>query len=115
MNREVSGVFILDDILLSPLKALVSLAERIGEQIDLEQNDEATVMKQLLEVQLLYEMDEISEEEYEAKVTELTKKIQSIREQAQNQFAEEDQEIQEEADEEVQQGEAGDEEGQGGG
>jgi len=89
-------VFVLDDILLSPLTGLIFLARKIAEKVDREQNDEATVMKQLLEVQLLYEMDEISEEEYETREAELIKKLTLIKEQALNQLEEQEEDAVEE-------------------
>lgn len=106
-------MFLLDDILLSPLKGLIFIAAKIAEEIDREQHDETTVLKQLLEVQLLYEMDEISEEEYETREAELMTKLQRIREQAQKLADEEEEEEEEEL--ELEQEQEQEEEQQGGG
>ena len=75
-------------------------------------------MKQLLEVQLLYEMDEISEEEYETREAELIKKLKLIKEQALDQLEEQEEDAVEEDAVEEDTAEADDEvepEEQGGG
>ena len=74
-------MFIVDDILLSPLKGLAFIARKIADQVNMEQTDETTIQQQLLEVQLLYEMDEISEEEYETRTEALIITLTRAREQ----------------------------------
>jgi hypothetical protein len=88
-------MFVLDDILLAPLNGVLFIAKKLAERVDLEESDEATIMKQLLEVQLLYEMDEISEEEYEAREAVIIAKLKRVKE-AQNEYADEDEDEDEE-------------------
>lgn len=73
-------MFLVDDILLFPLKGIAFVAQKIAEQVEMEQTDEATIQQQLLEVQLLYEMDDISEEEYETRTAELITALTRARE-----------------------------------
>lgn len=59
-------MFILDDILLAPLKGLYKLAKVIEAQVEHEQYDEDKLKQELIDLQLKFELDEISEEEYDA-------------------------------------------------
>ncbi len=77
-------MFILDDIFLFPLKGVAYIAQKIAEQVELEQNDETTVRKKLLELQLLYEMDEITEEEYDRREAELIRRLKAAKLRAQD-------------------------------
>ena len=47
---------------------------------DRELTDEAYIQEKLLELQLLYEMDEIGEEEYTAQEAELRARLNALRE-----------------------------------
>lgn len=72
-------MFILDDIFLFPVRGVAYIAQKLAEQIDLEQNDETTIQKKLLELQLLYEMDEITEEEYEKREAIIIRRLKAAR------------------------------------
>ncbi len=63
-----------------PLKFLTFLAEQIRGYLDQELSDEDGVRQQLLELRLLYEMDEIEEDEYRVKEKELRARLREIRE-----------------------------------
>jgi len=73
-------MLIIDDIFLkAPLKGLVFLGKKIGEIVDHEQSDEGTVKERLMELQMKFEMDEISEEEYDRQEDELLGLLEKIR------------------------------------
>lgn len=77
-------MFLIDDILLAPLKGVLFLAEKINEVIEKETSDEGTIKERLMALQLKFEMDEIDEEEYDRREDELLKYLEQIREQKQN-------------------------------
>ncbi len=77
-------MFIIDDILLAPIKGIVFLAEKINEVIEKETSDEGTIKERLMALQLKFEMDEIDEEEYDKREDELLKQLENAREKKQN-------------------------------
>jgi hypothetical protein len=74
------------DLLLTPLTAPVTgvswIAEKILEQADTELDAKENLSKQLLALQLAFDMGDISEEEFEAQEEELLLAIQALAEQA---------------------------------
>jgi len=72
-------MFIIDDILLAPLKGIIFLGKKINEVIEKETSDEGTVKERLMALQLQFEMDEIDEEEYDRKEEELLESLERIR------------------------------------
>jgi len=76
-------MFIIDDILLAPLKGIVFIGKKINEMIEKEMSDEGTIKERLMALQLKFEMDEIDEEEYDRKEDELLKLLEKIREEKQ--------------------------------
>ncbi|MBU1615519.1 gas vesicle protein GvpG, partial [bacterium] len=58
-------MFLIDDILLSPLKGLIWLGQKINEVAEKEVSDEGVIKERLMELQLRFELDEIGEEEYD--------------------------------------------------
>jgi len=76
-------MFLIDDILLAPLKGIIFIGKKINEAIENEISDEGAVKERLMALQLKFEMDEISEEEYDEKEDELLKLLEQIREQKQ--------------------------------
>jgi len=71
--------FIIDGILLSPLRFTVWIAEKLKENAYNEMTDESKVHEELLQLQMRHEMGEISEEEYEKKETRLMERLEAIR------------------------------------
>ena len=57
-------MLLVDDLLTLPFKGLYSLFQEICVMADRETSDEGYIQQKLLELQLLFEMDEIDEEEY---------------------------------------------------
>ena len=76
-------MFLIDDILMAPIKGIIFLAEKINEVVEKETSDEGSIKERLMELQMKFEMDEITEEEYDQKEDELLKLLESIREEKQ--------------------------------
>ena len=77
-------MFLLDDILLAPLKGVIFIAEQINEVIEKEMSDEGSIKERLMALQLKFEMDEIGEEEYDKREDEFLKTLERIRTEKQN-------------------------------
>ena len=79
--------FILDDILLAPVKGVHWIAKTLHEHAEAELTDESGIQQRLLDLQMQFERDEISEEEYIEQEDALMKRLGEIRthkESAQN-------------------------------
>ena len=72
-------MFLLDDILLAPLKGVVWLGKQINEVIEKEVSDEGRIKEKLMELQLRFELDEIDEEGYNRQEKELLARLDAIR------------------------------------
>lgn len=72
-------MFLIDDILLSPVKLVVWLGKKINEVADEELSDEGRIKEKLMQLQLRFEIDEIREEEYNKQEEELLARLQAIR------------------------------------
>jgi len=72
--------FILDDIILAPVKMLVWLGKKLEEAAEEEVNDESKWHERLLELQIKYELGDISEEEFEREEELIMERISAIRE-----------------------------------
>ncbi len=72
-------MFLIDDILLSPLKMIVWLGRKIDEVAQNEFSDEGRIKEKLMELQLRFELDEINEEEYNRQEKELLERLDAAR------------------------------------
>ena len=72
-------MFLIDDILLSPLKGVIWLGKKINEVAEKEFSDEGLIKEKLMELQLKFELDEISEEKYNKQEKELLERLDAIR------------------------------------
>jgi len=72
-------MFLIDDILLAPLKGVIWIGEKLDEIAEKEFSDEGRIKEKLMELQLKFEMDEISEEEYNRQEKELLERLDAIR------------------------------------
>ena len=72
-------MFLIDSILLAPLKGVVFIANKINEIVEKETSDEGSVKEKLMRLQLKFELDEIDEEEYDKREDELLKLLENIR------------------------------------
>jgi len=77
-------MFLIDDILLAPLKGVIFIGKKINEVIEKEMSDEGAIKERLMALQLKFEMDEIDEEEYDEREDELLKLLENIRAGKQN-------------------------------
>jgi len=72
-------MFLIDDILLAPLKGVVWLGKKINEIIEKEMSDEGQIKERLMELQLRFEMDEVDEQVYAKQEKELLGRLDAIR------------------------------------
>jgi hypothetical protein len=72
-------MFLIDDILLSPVKLLAWLGEKINDVVEKELSDEGLIKEKLMQLQLRFEMDEISDEEYNRQEKEILARLEAIR------------------------------------
>ncbi len=57
-------MFLIDDILLAPLKGIIWIGGKVGDIVESEVSDDEKIKEELLALQLRFELDEINEEEY---------------------------------------------------
>lgn len=70
--------FLLDDVLLAPLKGVVFIAQKVRESAMEELLDEKGVRQELRELYMLLETGRISEEEFEEREGELVEHLEEI-------------------------------------
>ncbi len=73
-------VCLLDNILLSPLKFTIWLGKKLRDTAYKELTDESGVYEELLQLQMKFELGEISEEDYEKQEAQLMERLDQIRE-----------------------------------
>ena len=71
-------MFIIDSILLAPLKGVIWLGEKLNEIAEKELNDTGRIKEELMGLQLRFELDQISEQEYNEKEEELLARLDAI-------------------------------------
>jgi hypothetical protein len=72
-------VLLIDDLLLLPFKGFVGIFRKIHEMAEHELSDEEYIRDKVMELQLRFELDEISEEDYAEQEKELTAQWDIIR------------------------------------
>jgi len=72
-------MLLIDDLLALPFRGFLGIFRKIHELADRELNDEGYIQQKLLELQLLYEMDEIGEEEYTEQAALWEAKLNAVR------------------------------------
>jgi len=73
-------MFLIDSILLAPVKGVVWLAEKLNEIAEKELSDTGRIKEELMALQLRFELDEITEQEYNEKEKELLDRLDAITE-----------------------------------
>ena len=69
-------MFILDDLLIGlPAKGLGSIFTKIYEMAQAELGDETRIKEELQQLQMLYEIDQITDKEYEEKEAALLERL----------------------------------------
>lgn len=72
-------MFLIDDILLAPLKGVIWLGKKVDEIVEKEVSDEGRIKEKLMELQLKFELDQITEEEYNRQEKELLARLDAIK------------------------------------
>lgn len=72
-------MLLVDDLLALPFQGLLGIIQRIQEMADRELTDEGSLQEKLMELQLRYEMDEVTEEEYHRLAGELEARLNAAR------------------------------------
>jgi Gas vesicle protein G len=67
--------------IFGPIEGVIWIGEQIQERVDSEIDDRDNLQKQLLSLQLAFDLGDISEEEFEEKEEELLIKIQALEEE----------------------------------
>ena len=71
-------MFLIDSILLAPLKGVVWLGKKLNEIAERELSDTGRIKEELMRLQLQFELDEISKQEYDQKEKELLDRLDTI-------------------------------------
>ena len=72
-------MLLIDDLLLLPIKGFIGIFKKIHEMEERELSDEDYIRERLMELQLKYELDELSDEEYTKQEKELMERLDAIR------------------------------------
>jgi hypothetical protein len=67
-----------------PIKSLIKLGEKIQEEVDLELYDLSYIQQQLVELHMLYDMEELDEETYIIREQELLYRYKIAKEREKN-------------------------------
>lgn len=70
---------IVDDIILAPIKIPIWVSKKLTESAEKDITDDSRIHEDLLELQMRYELGEISDEEYDKQETRLMEKLEEIR------------------------------------
>lgn len=75
-------MFILDDLLFKlPAKGFIGIFKKIAEMAEEELNDASKIREELLQLEFLFETDQITEDEYAEKEAELMERLTQEEEQ----------------------------------
>lgn len=72
-------IFLLDDLILAPIKGVAWVAEKLDAMVEQEMTDDSKVREELLELQMRLELEDITEEYYRSRETELLNRLEEIR------------------------------------
>ena len=79
-------MLLIDDLLIwLPAKGLMAAFKKIHDLAEAELNDESKLKEQLLRYQIMFELDKISEEEYQKREDEIIAMLNEIRERKKQQ------------------------------
>ena len=71
-------MFLIDSILLAPLKGIIWMGQKLSDMAQEELSDEGHIKEELMRLQLQFELDEISQPEYDRKEEELLDRLDFI-------------------------------------
>lgn len=81
-------MLIIDDLLIwLPAKGFMAVIKKIYDLAEAEINDDSKLKEELLRYQTMFELDQISEEEYARKEDEVMARMNAIRERKKQQAA----------------------------
>ena len=72
-------MFLIDDLLLAPVNGFKFILGQIQKMADQELNDDSVIKDQLLELQMRYELEEVSDEDFKAREAELFARLRAIK------------------------------------
>src|SRR5215212_1828913 len=72
-------MFLIDDLLLAPISGFKFILGQIQKIADKELNDDTLIKEQLLELQMRYELEEISDEEFREREADLFARLRAIK------------------------------------
>ena len=72
-------MFLLDDILLAPVSGFKFILNQIQKMADQEFNDDSVIKEQLLELQMRYELEEITDAEYQEREAEIFARLRALK------------------------------------
>src|SRR5438874_6476605 len=73
-------MFLLDDLLLAPIKGLKFIAEQVNGMVEEELYDEKVIKRHLLSLQLELDEGKVSQEEFREREEELFARLRAIKE-----------------------------------
>ena len=71
-------MFLIDSILLAPLKGVIWMGQKLGDMAQTELTDKGRIKEELMALQLKFELDEINEQEYNRREKELLDRLDAI-------------------------------------
>ena len=71
-------MFLIDSILLAPLKGVIWISQKLSDIAQKELCNEGRIKEELMRLQLQFELDEISQREYDQKEKELLDRLDAI-------------------------------------
>jgi hypothetical protein len=71
-------MFLIDSIVLAPLKGVIWIGQKLSSMAQKELCDEGRIKEELMRLQLRFELDEISQQEYDQKENELLDRLDAI-------------------------------------
>ena len=70
---------VVDDVLLAPVTIPAWICKKIHDVGETEMTDTGAIHEELLELQMRFELDELTEEEYQQKEAELLERLEAMR------------------------------------
>jgi hypothetical protein len=71
-------MFLIDSILLAPLRGVIWMGQKLSDMAQEELTDKGRIKEELMRLQLQFELDEISQAEYDQKEKELLDRLDAI-------------------------------------
>ena len=71
-------MFLIDSILLAPLKGVIWMGQKLSDMAQTELTDKGRIKEELMALQMQFELDEINEQEYNRREKELLDRLDNI-------------------------------------